>query len=166
MKINKSVLSQEEDSTYFHPIQKLLNIFIIVYQAYFALQVSNLKSAVIETSSVPPAPPPPLFSPAPPAPPAPAPPPAPLAPLAPAPPAPRAKKNVPTPGNPLKSFNWSKLPDTKLHGTIWQELDDTKLYNAMDLHTIDKMFCAYQKNGVQVSFWIKNFLLGYSFSVV
>lgn len=49
----------------------------------------------------------------------------------------------------MKSFNWSKLPDTKLHGTIWQELDDTKLYNAIDLHTIDKMFCAYQKNGVQ-----------------
>ncbi|XP_021184368.3 disheveled-associated activator of morphogenesis 1 isoform X4 [Helicoverpa armigera] len=115
-------------------------------------KVSNLKSAVIETCSVPPPPPPPLLSapPAPPAPPAPAPPPAPLAPLAPLAPAPpRAKKNVPTPGNPLKSFNWSKLPDTKLHGTIWQELDDTKLYNAMDLHTIDKMFCAYQKNGVQ-----------------
>ncbi|KAJ8719462.1 hypothetical protein PYW08_011637 [Mythimna loreyi] len=113
-------------------------------------KVSNLKSAVIETSSVPPPPPPPLCSPppAPLAPPAPAPPPAPLAPPAPMA-APRAKKNVPTPGNPLKSFNWSKLPDTKLHGTIWQELDDTKLYNAMDLHTIDKMFCAYQKNGVQ-----------------
>ncbi|CAH0625308.1 unnamed protein product [Chrysodeixis includens] len=111
-------------------------------------KVSNLKSAVIETCSAPPPPPPPLQGP--PAPPAPLPPPAPLAPLAPmAPPPPRAKKNVPTPGNPLKSFNWSKLPDIKLHGTIWQELDDTKLYNAMDLHTIDKMFCAYQKNGVQ-----------------
>nr|XP_032518459.1 disheveled-associated activator of morphogenesis 1 [Danaus plexippus plexippus] len=67
----------------------------------------------------------------------------------PAPAPPRPKKNVPTPGNPLKSFNWSKLPDAKLHGTIWQELDDTKLYNAMDLNAIDKMFCAYQKNGVQ-----------------
>ncbi|XP_060804115.1 disheveled-associated activator of morphogenesis 1 [Amyelois transitella] len=114
-------------------------------------KVSNLKSAVIESCGVPPPPPPP--APAPPAPP-PAPlsasappPPAPLAPLAPAPPKP--KKNVPNPGNPLKSFNWSKLPDAKLHGTIWQELDDTKLYNAMDLHTIDRMFCAYQKNGVQ-----------------
>lgn len=114
------------------------------------LQVSNLKSAVIETCSVPPPPPPPSLipPPAPPAPPAPAPPPAPHAPLPPA--APKPKKNVPTPGNPLKSFNWNKLPDTKLHGTIWQELDDTKLYNAMDLQTIDKMFCAYQKNGVQV----------------
>ncbi|XP_022826433.1 disheveled-associated activator of morphogenesis 1 isoform X3 [Spodoptera litura] len=114
-------------------------------------KVSNLKSAVIETCSIPPPPPPPALCPPPlpPAPPAPAPPPAPMAPMAPAIAPPRAKKNVPTPGNPLKSFNWSKLPDTKLHGTIWQELDDTKLYNAMDLHTIDKMFCAYQKNGVQ-----------------
>ncbi|XP_047997799.1 disheveled-associated activator of morphogenesis 1-A isoform X4 [Leguminivora glycinivorella] len=113
-------------------------------------KVSNLKSAVISTCSVPPPPPPPSLCPPPP--PAPAPPAAPIppAPLAPAPPAaPKPKKNVPTPGNPLKSFNWSKLPDTKLHGTIWQELDDTKLYNAMDLNTIDKMFCAYQKNGVQ-----------------
>ncbi|XP_045532895.1 disheveled-associated activator of morphogenesis 1 isoform X2 [Pieris brassicae] len=107
-------------------------------------KVSNLKSAVI-TCSIPPPPPPPIISIPPPS--APAPPPAPLAPMAPA--APRPKKNVPTPGNPLKSFNWSKLPDTKLHGTIWQELDDTKLYNAIDLHAIDKMFCAYQKNGVQ-----------------
>ncbi|XP_063385445.1 disheveled-associated activator of morphogenesis 1 [Cydia fagiglandana] len=113
-------------------------------------KVSNLKSAVIETCSVPPPPPPPSLCPPPP--PAPLPPSAPIppAPLAPMPPmAPKPKKNVPTPGNPLKSFNWSKLPDTKLHGTIWQELDDTKLYNAMDLNTIDKMFCAYQKNGVQ-----------------
>ncbi|KAJ2951435.1 hypothetical protein O0L34_g13588 [Tuta absoluta] len=112
-------------------------------------KVSNLKSAVIETCSAPPPPPPPSFMPPPPpgAPPCPAPPPAPLAPLPPS--APKPKKNVPTPGNPLKSFNWSKLPDAKLHGTIWQELDDTKLYNAIDLHTIDKMFCAYQKNGVQ-----------------
>ncbi|KAF9793726.1 hypothetical protein SFRURICE_003550, partial [Spodoptera frugiperda] len=104
-------------------------------------KVSNLKSAVIETCSIPPPPPPPALCPPPlpPAPPAPAPPPAPMAPMAPAIAPPRAKKNVPTPGNPLKSFNWSKLPDTKLHGTIWQELDDTKLYNAMDLHTIDKI---------------------------
>ncbi|KAL0878676.1 hypothetical protein ABMA27_003733 [Loxostege sticticalis] len=113
-------------------------------------KVSNLKSAVIETCSAPPPPPPPACPPIPPpAPLAPAPPPAPLAPSAPLHAPPKPKKNVPTPGNPLKSFNWSKLPDTKLHGTIWQELDDTKLYNAMDLHTIDRMFCAYQKNGVQ-----------------
>lgn len=57
-------------------------------------------------------------------------------------------KNVPQPSNPLKSFNWSKIPEQKLQGTIWSELDDTKLYNVMDLESIDKIFCAYQKNGV------------------
>lgn len=57
-------------------------------------------------------------------------------------------KNVPQPANPLKSFNWSKLPDAKVVNTIWSELDDTKLYNAMELENIDKLFCAYQKNGV------------------
>ncbi|XP_068627776.1 disheveled-associated activator of morphogenesis 1 [Battus philenor] len=109
-------------------------------------KVSNLKSAVIESCGAPPPPPPPSIRP-PPAPPAPPPPSAPI-PSTPTP-APRPKKHVPTPGNPLKSFNWSKLPDSKLHGTIWQELDDTRLYTAIDLHSIDKMFCAYQKNGVQ-----------------
>lgn len=57
-------------------------------------------------------------------------------------------KNVPQPSNPLKSFNWSKIPEQKLQGTIWSELDDSKLYNVMDLESIDKIFCAYQKNGV------------------
>jgi dishevelled associated activator of morphogenesis len=61
------------------------------------------------------------------------------------------QKNVPQPSNPLKSFNWSKLPDTKVTGTIWSELDDTKLYTAMELENIDRLFCAYQKNGVPVS---------------
>lgn len=100
--------------------------------------------------SIPP-PPPPL---APPPPPCPGPPPPPCAPLAP-PSEPLkmevVKKNVPQPSNPLKSFNWSKLPDAKLSGTIWSELDDTKLYNTMELDCIDKLFCAYQKNGVAVS---------------
>lgn len=58
------------------------------------------------------------------------------------------KKNIPQSSNPLKSFNWSKLPDSKLAGTIWTELDDTKLYNFLGLENIDKIFCAYQKNGV------------------
>jgi dishevelled associated activator of morphogenesis len=100
-----------------------------------------------EFNSVPP-PPPPL---APPPPPAPGPPPPPNAPMAP-PPEPLkievVKKNIPQPANPLKSFNWSKLPETKVAGTIWSELDDTKLYNTMELDCIDKLFCAYQKNGV------------------
>lgn len=60
------------------------------------------------------------------------------------------KKNIPPSSNPLKSFNWSKLPDAKVNGTIWSELDESKLYNSMDLESVDKLFCAYQKNGVQV----------------
>lgn len=60
------------------------------------------------------------------------------------------RKNVPQPSNPLKSFNWSKLPDAKVQGTIWSELDDTKLYTNIELESIDKLFSAYQKNGVTV----------------
>ncbi|XP_039293436.1 disheveled-associated activator of morphogenesis 1 isoform X3 [Nilaparvata lugens] len=105
--------------------------------------------------SIPPPPAPPLAPapPPPPGPPGPPPPPSmgappggvrgPAAPRTPAP-----QKPVPQPSNPLKSFNWSKLPDTKVNGTIWTELDDTKLYTAMELENIDKLFCAYQKNGV------------------
>ena len=60
------------------------------------------------------------------------------------------KKSIPPSANPLKSFNWSKLPDAKVSGTIWSELDESKLYNTMDLESVDRLFCAYQKNGVQV----------------
>ncbi|XP_076359239.1 disheveled-associated activator of morphogenesis 1-like isoform X2 [Tachypleus tridentatus] len=55
------------------------------------------------------------------------------------------KKNIPQSSNPLKSFNWSKLHENKLEGTVWMELDDTKLYKDIDLNEIDKMFSAYQK---------------------
>ncbi|XP_037915647.1 disheveled-associated activator of morphogenesis 1 isoform X2 [Hermetia illucens] len=71
--------------------------------------------------------------------------------ILPAPPAPKPevpKKNVPQPANPLKSFNWSKLPDAKVQGTVWSELDDSKWYNSIELESIDKLFSAYQKNGV------------------
>ena len=44
----------------------------------------------------------------------------------------------------------------KVQGTVWSELDETKWYNSMDLESIDKMFSAYQKNGVAVSFSFKN----------
>ncbi|XP_021708225.1 disheveled-associated activator of morphogenesis 1 isoform X1 [Aedes aegypti] len=66
------------------------------------------------------------------------------------------KKNVPQPANPLKSFNWSKLPDSKLQGTVWSELDDTKWYNSIELESIDKLFSAYQKNGVAYTFPFQN----------
>lgn len=118
------------------------------------------------TSPIPPPPPTMKSPPPPPAPPlfCPPPPPPKLPPMAPAmqtmkstsaqlsaPKGEAAKKNVPQPSNPLKSFNWSKLPDTKLQGTIWTELDESKLYNTIDLGNIDKLFSAYQKNGVAVS---------------
>ncbi|CAH0560759.1 unnamed protein product [Brassicogethes aeneus] len=96
-----------------------------------------------------PPPPPPLAPPPPPMVPGPPPPPcAPMAPPVQALKVESVKKNVPQPSNPLKSFNWSKIPDIKLNGTIWSELDDSKLYNTMELECIDKIFCAYQKNGV------------------
>ncbi|KAL1489955.1 hypothetical protein ABEB36_013878 [Hypothenemus hampei] len=113
------------------------------------LDVSNSDIQNQKEPSVPP-PPPPL-----------APPPPPPGQLAPPPPpaglltppvepfkAEVVKKNIPQPSNPLKSFNWSKIPESKLNDTIWNELDDTKLYNTMELDCIDKLFCAYQKNGV------------------
>ncbi|XP_065082309.1 disheveled-associated activator of morphogenesis 1 isoform X2 [Ochlerotatus camptorhynchus] len=108
----------------------------------------------------PPPPPPPCKLPPPPPPMMAAPPPPPVpgslpkianpnVPNQPAPPKLEApKKNVPQPANPLKSFNWSKLPDSKLQGTVWSELDDTKWYNSIELESIDKLFSAYQKNGV------------------
>lgn len=58
------------------------------------------------------------------------------------------KKCVPQPSNPLKSFNWSKLPECKVQGTIWTELDDTRLYKQLDLQEVDRLFSAYQKNGI------------------
>uniref|UniRef100_A0A1B6C417 FH2 domain-containing protein n=1 Tax=Clastoptera arizonana TaxID=38151 RepID=A0A1B6C417_9HEMI len=116
------------------------------------LENGHDSNRLIEVNGKVPPPPPCLPNMAPPPPPpVPGPPPPPSAPLAApalAPPKPVQIKNVPQPSNPLKSFNWSKLPDTKLNGTIWSELDDTKLYTAMELENIDRLFCAYQKNGV------------------
>lgn len=105
-------------------------------------------NGISTTSSAPkhtPPPPPPV--PGPPAPPpcVPAPPPTLL-------PVRTEIKNVPKPSNPLKSFNWSKLPEAKVNGTVWTELDDTKLYQSLELENIDKLFCAYQKAGTNVSF--------------
>ncbi|XP_053951305.1 disheveled-associated activator of morphogenesis 1 isoform X2 [Anastrepha ludens] len=98
-----------------------------------------------------PPPPPPMAAAPPPPPPCPgAPLPLAMAPTM-APPPPKTevpKKNVPQPSNPLKSFNWSKLPDAKVQGTVWSELDESKWYNNMELEAIDKLFSAYQKNGV------------------
>ncbi len=60
---------------------------------------------------------------------------------------PVVKKDVPPSSVPLKCFNWTKIPDAKVGGTIWTELDEAKLYKVIDLGEFDKLFSAYQKNG-------------------
>ncbi|CAH1723615.1 unnamed protein product [Aphis gossypii] len=51
---------------------------------------------------------------------------------------------IPKPSAPLKSFNWAKLPETKVAGTVWADIDEGKMYSSIDLETVDKLFCAYQ----------------------
>ncbi|XP_041351931.1 disheveled-associated activator of morphogenesis 2-like [Gigantopelta aegis] len=55
------------------------------------------------------------------------------------------KKNCPKPSNPLKSFNWTKLPENKIAGTIWTDLDDTRIYPLLDLAEFEQTFSAYQR---------------------
>ncbi|XP_072538965.1 disheveled-associated activator of morphogenesis 1b isoform X2 [Salminus brasiliensis] len=69
------------------------------------------------------------------------PPPPPGAPIGPA----LKKKNTPQPSNPLKSFNWAKLSENKLEGTVWAEVDDSKVFKILDLADIEKTFSAYQR---------------------
>ena len=117
--------------------------------------VSDYK-LVTTTTSAPPPPPPPV-APPPPMPPGPPPPPM----LAGGPTAAQTeqlraaiKKCVPQPSNPLKSFNWSKLPECKVDGTIWTDIDDSRLYKQLDLQEVDRLFSAYQKNGIMVSWFV------------
>lgn len=58
------------------------------------------------------------------------------------------KKNIPQPCNPLKSFNWSKLAENKLEGTVWMDVDDAKVFKILDLEDIEKTFSAYQRQQV------------------
>uniref|UniRef100_A0A8C5HPA7 Disheveled-associated activator of morphogenesis 2-like n=1 Tax=Gouania willdenowi TaxID=441366 RepID=A0A8C5HPA7_GOUWI len=109
--------------------------------------------------SFPPPPPPLPFScppPPPPPPPPGAPPPPPGAPPifgAPPPPIPSSfssmsslrSKSIPQPSHPLKSFNWAKLGENMINGTIWNEIDDLKAFEVLDLKDIEKMFSAYQR---------------------
>ncbi|XP_078068359.1 disheveled-associated activator of morphogenesis 2 [Mustelus asterias] len=106
-----------------------------------------------------PPPPPPLpyeFPPPPPPPPPPGgPPPPPGAPpffncAMPPPPCPLTmasmrKKAVPQPSHPLKSFNWHKLAEDRIGGTVWNEIDDLRAFNTLDLEDFEKMFSAYQR---------------------
>ncbi|XP_077076670.1 disheveled-associated activator of morphogenesis 1b isoform X1 [Siphateles boraxobius] len=103
----------------------------------------------------PPPPPPPgsaLMPPPPPPPPGGPPPPPGRPPFGGAPPPPGGpmgpslkKKNIPQPSNPLKSFNWAKLSENKLEGTVWTDVDDSKVFKILDLVDIEKTFSAYQR---------------------
>ncbi|KAI2651918.1 Disheveled-associated activator of morphogenesis 1 [Labeo rohita] len=103
----------------------------------------------------PPPPPPPgsaMMPPPPPPPPGGPPPPPGRPPFGAAPPPPGApvgpslkKKNIPQPSNPLKSFNWAKLSENKLEGTVWADIDDCKVFKILDLVDIEKTFSAYQR---------------------
>ncbi|XP_018583237.1 disheveled-associated activator of morphogenesis 1 isoform X2 [Scleropages formosus] len=100
----------------------------------------------------PPPPPPPGGGPPPPPPPPGGPPPPPGPPPLGAPPIPGGplgsslkKKNIPQPSNPLKSFNWAKLAENKLEGTVWTQVDDGKVFKILDLEDIEKTFSAYQR---------------------
>uniref|UniRef100_A0A8C1XL25 Dishevelled associated activator of morphogenesis 1a n=1 Tax=Cyprinus carpio TaxID=7962 RepID=A0A8C1XL25_CYPCA len=99
-----------------------------------------------------PPPPPPGGAPPPPPPPPGGPPPPPGLPGFGAPPLPEGllgsmlkKKNIPQPSNPLKSFNWTKLSENKLEGTVWLDLDDIRVFKQLDLEDIEKTFSAYQR---------------------
>ncbi|NXR32302.1 DAAM2 protein, partial [Zosterops hypoxanthus] len=76
--------------------------------------------------------------------PSPAPTPGSLLPPPPPPPLP-GKKSIPQPTNALKSFNWSKLPENKLAGTVWTNIDDTKVFKILDLEDLERTFSAYQR---------------------
>uniref|UniRef100_A0A8P0N4Q4 Dishevelled associated activator of morphosis 2 n=1 Tax=Canis lupus familiaris TaxID=9615 RepID=A0A8P0N4Q4_CANLF len=59
---------------------------------------------------------------------------------------PLRKKCVPQPSHPLKSFNWVKLNEERVPGTIWNEIDDRQVFRILDLEDFEKMFSAYQRH--------------------
>lgn len=60
--------------------------------------------------------------------------------------APLRKKHVPQPSHPLKSFNWVKLNEERVPGTVWNEIDDMQVFRILDLEDFEKMFSAYQRH--------------------
>ncbi|XP_028016975.2 disheveled-associated activator of morphogenesis 2 isoform X2 [Eptesicus fuscus] len=56
------------------------------------------------------------------------------------------KKCVPQPSHPLKSFNWVKLNEERVPGTVWNEIDDMQIFRILDLQDFEKMFSAYQRH--------------------
>lgn len=68
---------------------------------------------------------------------------------------------IPKPSAPLKSFNWSKLPEANVAGTVWADIDEGKMYSSIDLETVDKLFGAFQNqkiNSVPIVSTILNYL--------
>ncbi|KFO27005.1 Disheveled-associated activator of morphogenesis 2 [Fukomys damarensis] len=59
---------------------------------------------------------------------------------------PLRKKRVPQPSHPLKSFNWIKLNEERVPGTVWNEMDDMQVFRILDLEDFEKMFSAYQRH--------------------
>ncbi|XP_043543179.1 disheveled-associated activator of morphogenesis 2 isoform X1 [Chiloscyllium plagiosum] len=55
------------------------------------------------------------------------------------------KKAIPQPSHPLKSFNWHKLAEDRIQGTVWNDIDDLRAFNTLDLEDFEKMFSAYQR---------------------
>uniref|UniRef100_A0A669CCS7 Dishevelled associated activator of morphosis 2 n=1 Tax=Oreochromis niloticus TaxID=8128 RepID=A0A669CCS7_ORENI len=53
--------------------------------------------------------------------------------------------SIPQPSHPLKSFNWAKLGENMINGTIWSDIDDLRAFKILDLKDIEKMFSAYQR---------------------
>uniref|UniRef100_A0A4W3GHT9 Dishevelled associated activator of morphogenesis 1b n=1 Tax=Callorhinchus milii TaxID=7868 RepID=A0A4W3GHT9_CALMI len=105
---------------------------------------------------IPPPPPPPGGPPPPPGPP-------PLGGMPPPPGGPmgsgQKRKNIPQPANPVKSFNWAKLPEVSDKMTIWEEIDDTKVFKVLDLEEIEKTFSAYQRHNLALALFRYGFAL-------
>ncbi|CAO2607345.1 Disheveled-associated activator of morphogenesis 2 [Lemmus lemmus] len=59
---------------------------------------------------------------------------------------PLRKKRTPQPSHPLKSFNWVKLNEERVSGTVWNEIDDMQVFRILDLEDFEKMFSAYQRH--------------------
>ncbi|XP_042226159.1 disheveled-associated activator of morphogenesis 1-like isoform X2 [Homarus americanus] len=51
-------------------------------------------------------------------------------------------KQIPKSATQLRAFNWSKMPDSRVTGTIFATLDESSLYKFMDLEDIDRTFDA------------------------
>ena len=52
------------------------------------------------------------------------------------------KKNVPQSTQPLKSFNWVKLPDNLAKSTIWKDIDETRVFYFSDWFTCTSLLYA------------------------